>query len=68
MSGEPLRGPSMIFFLRGSGGEDVFFLGGGVVKEGVGVMCFLDLAWSCEPSLGATLLLCMLQVKITYFR
>ena len=67
MSGEPLRGPSMIFFSEGVVVK-IFFLGGGVVKEGVGVMCFLDLAWSCEPSLGATLLLCMLQVKITYFR
>ena len=68
MSGGPLRGPSMIFFSEGVVVKIFFGGGGGGVKEGVGVMCFLDLAWSCEQSLGATLLLCTLQVKITYFR
>ena len=36
MSGEPLRGPSMIFFSEGVVVK-IFFLGGGGVKEGVGV-------------------------------
>ena len=63
MSGELLRGPSMIFFLEG--GVVKIFWGGGV-KEGVGVMCFLDLEWSSEQALRATLPLCMLQIKITF--
>ena len=53
MSGEPLRGPSMIFFLEG-GVVKIFFLGGGGVKEGFGVLCFLDLEWSSEQALRAT--------------
>ena len=53
MSGEPLRGPSMIFFLEG-GVVKIFFWGGRGVKEGVGVMCFLDLEWSFEQALRAT--------------
>ena len=41
MSGEPLRGPSMVFFSEGVVVKNFFFLaGGGVVKEGVGVLCF----------------------------
>ena len=55
----------MIFFLEG-GVVKIFFLGGGGVKEGVGVMCFLDLEWSSEQALRATLPLCMLQIKITF--
>ena len=61
----------MIFFLEGVMVKIFFFFFGGgvgVVKEGVGVMCFLDLEWSCEQALRATLPLCMLQVKITYFK
>ena len=50
------------FFLGGGGG-----VGGAVgVKEVVGVMCFLDLEWSFEQALRATLPLCMLQIKITF--
>ena len=66
MSGEPPRGPSMIFFLEG--GVVKFFLGGGGGLEGVGVMCFLELEWSSELALRATLPLplCMLQIKITF--
>ena len=42
MSGEPLRGPSMVFFSEGMVVKNFFFFfgGGGVVKEGVGVLCF----------------------------
>ena len=36
MSGEPLRGPSMIFFLEG-GVVKIFFLGGGGERKGSGV-------------------------------
>ena len=68
MSGEPPREPSMIFFLEGGVVKFFFFLGGGGVKEGVGVMCFLELEWSSELALRATLPLplCMLQIKITF--
>ena len=55
----------MIFFLEG-GVVKIFFWGGGGGKEGVGVMCFLDLEWSSEQALRATLPLCMLQIKITF--
>lgn len=52
MSGEPLRGPCLIFFLEG--GVVKIFFGGRGVKEGVGAMCFLDLEWSFEQALRAT--------------
>ena len=57
----------MIFFLEGGVVKIFFFFfGGGGVKEVVGVMCFLDLGWSSEQALRATLPLCMLQIKITF--
>ena len=60
MSGEPLRGPSMVFFSEGVVVKNFFFFGGGGgggKGRGWGFV-LLDLAWSCEQSLGATLLLC----------
>ena len=49
MSGEPLRGPSMVFFSEGVVVKNFFFWGGGgVVKEGVGVLCF----WTWHGAVG----------------
>ena len=44
MSGEPLRGPSMVFFSEGVVVKNFFFFGGGGggggLREGVGVFVF----------------------------
>ena len=68
MSGEPLRGPSMTFFLE-EGVVKIFFFGGGGGKgrgRGYMLLGFLDLEWSSEQAVRATLPLCMLQIKITF--